>query len=81
MSTNTLKNINCNEAFYQVFDYIDNYLKDKSRTEFERHLETCKHCFDRVEFEKLLKARLRSLQPTTVSDRLRKRVDTLLNQF
>jgi anti-sigma factor (TIGR02949 family) len=81
MSMNTSKNINCNEALERIFDYVDNYLKEKPRIEFERHLETCRHCFDRIEFEKLLKSKIRSLQPKAVSDRLRKRVDDLLNQF
>jgi anti-sigma factor (TIGR02949 family) len=81
MSMKTFKTIDCAEALKIIFDYIDNYLKDKSRIEFERHLDACRHCFDRVEFEKLLKSKLRMLQPKTASNQLRKRVDDLLNHF
>ncbi len=75
------KNISCQEALKRVFDYIDNHIEDVSRDEFEQHIEKCRHCFDRVEFEKLLKSRLRTLQARRSTDRLRKRVDDIITKF
>lgn len=75
------KNISCEEALKRVFDYIDNHIEDTSRDEFERHIEKCRHCFDRVEFEKLMKSRMRNLQSRPSSDRLRKRIDKILSEF
>jgi anti-sigma factor (TIGR02949 family) len=84
MKTNnkkTVKTISCEQAIKLVFSYIDDELLGKHRTELEHHLETCRHCFDRVEFEKLLKSRLRRLNVGGSSKRLRQRIDTLLEQF
>jgi len=75
------KNISCLEALKRVFDYIDNHIEDTSRNEFEHHIEKCRHCFDRVEFEKLLKYRLRALKHKKSSEGLRKRVDDIIMKF
>jgi anti-sigma factor (TIGR02949 family) len=75
------KNISCEEALKRVFDYIDDHLKDTSRDEFERHIEVCRHCFDRVEFEKLLKSRLNALRFEQSSERLRERVSHIIDTF
>ncbi len=80
-STQHIKAINCDEALKRVFDFIDDHLRGKARAELEHHLETCRHCFDRVEFEKRLKSRLRKLNVEASAETLRKRVDALLEQF
>jgi hypothetical protein len=76
-----LKSISCEEALKRVFDYIDDHLQGQSRAELEHHLKMCRHCFDRVEFEKLLKSRLSKLKVEAHSETLRKRIDALLEQF
>jgi hypothetical protein len=48
-----VKQISCQEAIGRVFDFIDAQLKGRSREELEQHLQACRHCFDRVEFERL----------------------------
>jgi hypothetical protein len=78
---NQVKNISCEEALQRVFDYIDEHLQGVSRAELEQHLEMCRHCFDRVEFEKLLKSRLSKLKVDPHSETLHKRIDGLLEQF
>lgn len=79
--TSGTHNIGCEEALKRVFDYIDHHLDEASRKELEQHMETCRHCFDRVEFERLLKARIGKLQPRLSSQRLYKRIDALLSEF
>ncbi|MEX2117916.1 MAG: zf-HC2 domain-containing protein [Bacteroidota bacterium] len=84
MKTNdrkTVETISCEQAIKLVFNYIDDELRGKRRGELEHHLETCRHCFDRVEFEKLLKSRLRQLKVGGNSKNLRSRIDALLGQF
>jgi anti-sigma factor (TIGR02949 family) len=80
-SKTPVKNITCEEAITLVFSFIDDELRGQHRAELEHHLETCRHCFDRVEFEKLLKSRLRGLNVGGSSKRLRERIDSLLEQF
>ena len=77
----SIRRISCDEALRLVFEFIDEELRGKSRAELEYHLEMCRHCFDRVEFEKLLKSRLRKLKVVGNPSALRKRVDSLLEEF
>lgn len=78
---NSIQNISCEEAIQRIFPYIDDYLKGKSRSELEHHMNTCRHCFDRVEFEKLLKSRLRNLNVEKKSDLLQKKIEELVDRF
>jgi len=78
---NKVKTFSCEQAIKLVFRFIDDELRGNHRAELEHHLETCRHCFDRVEFEKLLKSRLRQLNVGGSSKKLRQRIETLLEQF
>jgi len=80
-SRKAIRTISCEQAIKLVFRYIDNDLQGKHQGELEHHLETCRHCFDRVEFEKTLKTRLRQLKVGGTSEALRRRIDALLEQF
>lgn len=78
---NITQNISCEEAVQRIFPYIDEYLQGTSRRELEHHLETCRHCFDRTEFEKLLKSRLRNLNVRHKPNLLQKRIEEIIDQF
>jgi mycothiol system anti-sigma-R factor len=45
--------INCIETLRRFYDYLDRELPDQQAGEVEEHLEGCKKCLDRMEFEKL----------------------------
>ena len=63
MKTNKKKiaPIDCEEAAKRFSDFIDNYLKGSAKDELVEHIAGCRHCFDRVEFEQLLKSKVASL--------------------
>jgi len=73
--------ISCSEALNWLFDYLDEELHGSRREELKKHLEECRHCFSRFEFERLLKSRLRKLKVESNSSRLRERMEALLEQF
>jgi mycothiol system anti-sigma-R factor len=45
--------ISCIETLRRFYDYLDKELPGKQASEVEEHLEGCKKCLDRMEFEKL----------------------------
>ncbi|MEW6511200.1 MAG: zf-HC2 domain-containing protein [Bacteroidota bacterium] len=73
--------ISCRESIRRVFEYIDGELPEAGRRQVERHLATCRHCFDRYEFERLLKSRLRRIPSGTPSAELRRRIRTVIESF
>jgi anti-sigma factor (TIGR02949 family) len=81
MNHANVNEISCREALTLIAEYLDNELGTRDRVQLERHLDTCRHCYDRVEFERLLKARLAQLRETASSDALHQRINTLLDRF
>jgi hypothetical protein len=56
-----VQSINCQQAVARFNDFMDNYLKSKTREELLKHLSECKDCMDRFEFEQLIKSRVHQL--------------------
>lgn len=74
--------INCEEAAKLMNDYIDNYLKSNSKDEMITHLNSCKHCFDKAEFEKMLKKKVSSLTANDAEEKsARKKAEKILMGF
>jgi len=62
MKSDDIREIKCSEALKLVAAYVDRQSDAKDARTLEKHLESCKHCFDRVEFEKLFKERMKGLK-------------------
>ena len=77
----TKREIECEQALRQVFEYIDHVLDDTERAAMERHLHTCHSCYSRVEFEGRLKAKLGELKSDDADPTVRKRIKKLLESF
>jgi anti-sigma factor (TIGR02949 family) len=75
------KKIDCEEALRRLFEYIDAELEDETRRELDRHLERCRSCFSRLEFEKRLKAHVGELANEPVGPALEQRIHKLLDEF
>jgi anti-sigma factor (TIGR02949 family) len=66
--------IDCEEALRRLAEYLDRELGDLSRAEVERHLDTCRSCYSRAEFERGLRARLRELRHEPVDPAFERRI-------
>ena len=74
--------IGCLRAIEAFYAYLDGELEDPATiADFEHHLEHCRSCFSRVEFEKALNERMRKTAKRETPDALRKRVDKLMDKF
>jgi predicted anti-sigma-YlaC factor YlaD len=76
-----VSNISCEEAIELIAMQLDKSAGDVERLVLERHLKTCRHCFDRLEFEKLLKNRLTKMKADVSSEQLERKIDALLSSF
>lgn len=77
----TDRRIDCEQALKQVFAFIDRELGADDRQAMQRHLHTCKSCFSRVEFERLLKERVGQLRDDEAGELLSQRITRLLKSF
>ncbi len=73
--------ISCEEVIEQLFEYLDKELDDDTNAVIDRHLRHCHDCFSRAEFEKKLRARIAEVGRAKSSDRLRQRIEGLIERF
>ena len=73
--------INCEEALRRLAEYLDAELLGESSREMEQHLERCRSCFSRVEFEKRLKSCTAELRREAVPPDLDRRIRALVDTF
>lgn len=73
--------INCDQALRQVFAYLDRELGEREREAMREHMRACKGCFSRMEFERLLKGKVKALREEEATPRVSKRIRSLLKAF
>jgi hypothetical protein len=56
-----VQSINCEQAVSRFNDFMDNYLKGKTREELLKHFSECRDCMERFEFEQLVKSKVHQL--------------------
>jgi anti-sigma factor (TIGR02949 family) len=78
---NEARVIGCEEALRRLAEYLDAELHGESQHEIEQHLERCRSCFSRAEFEKRLKAHTAELRREPVSPELERRIRALVDTF
>jgi anti-sigma factor RsiW len=77
----TERPIGCEEALRLLATYLDHELDQGDEVAVSRHLETCRSCFSRLEFEKRLKVQLSQLRRAPVGAGLEQRIRNLLQDF
>lgn len=73
--------IACEEALRLLAAYLDGELHGGTRESVEGHLERCRGCFSRAEFERRLKGEIRRLGREEISPSFEQRVRSLLASF
>jgi anti-sigma factor (TIGR02949 family) len=73
--------INCDEALRLLASYLDQELHFTEREGVERHLEMCRSCFSRAEFERRLKGEISRLGREEITPAFEQRIRRLLGSF
>jgi mycothiol system anti-sigma-R factor len=75
------RTLTCEEVLEHLFTYVDQELDAEKKAEVDQHMERCRGCFSRAEFEKRFKARLIEIGVSEAPERARQRVRSLINKF
>ena len=73
--------IDCATALRLLAEFLDGELSDQTHDHVAHHLETCRSCFSRAEFERRLKEQLRSLGRNDVRPSFEQRIRNLVAAF
>jgi mycothiol system anti-sigma-R factor len=71
----------CEEVIARLFAYLDGEIGPETRAEIDRHLQSCRGCYSRAEFEKTLQAKLRQAGGEKAPAALKLRLQSLLDEF
>lgn len=73
--------LDCEEVLRVIFAYVDGELGGADHERVEAHLERCRSCFSRAEFERRLKGHMAELASEPVPPAFEQRIRTLIGQF
>lgn len=71
----------CEEALKVLAEHLDRELDERRDAQLHDHLESCRSCYSRAEFEGRLKAQIRALGADDVPDDVAGRIQSLLGTF
>ncbi len=73
--------IGCEQALRLLAAYLDGELEAADQSDMERHLERCRACYSRAEFERRLAQHVAALRSAPVTADFEQRIRTLLDRF
>jgi anti-sigma factor (TIGR02949 family) len=73
--------MDCEEVLRHLLEYLDRELDTQTSEAMSHHLEECRGCFSRAEFELKLKESLRAAGSEPASEKLRSRIKDLIDKF
>lgn len=75
------REMRCEEAIEKLLDYLDRELDARAEKELAHHLEHCRACFSRAEFERRLRERVKEAAAAKAPDTLRHRIRAMIERY
>lgn len=76
-----IKIIECEQAIRQMLEYLDKELEQHDHDAMHNHLESCRECYSRMEFEQRLKQMVGESREEKAPESLSSRVKDLLKKY
>jgi anti-sigma factor (TIGR02949 family) len=73
--------LDCEQVLRVIFAYLDGELEAMEQAKVAAHLERCRSCFSRAEFERRLKGHMAGLATEPVSPAFEHRIRSLINRL
>ncbi|GMR05595.1 MAG: hypothetical protein BMS9Abin25_0170 [Gammaproteobacteria bacterium] len=78
---NETKIIKCEEAIRMMLEFLDNELHQHDHDSMEDHLESCRSCYSRMEFEQRLKGMVQKVNTDEASVALNQRIKKIIKGY
>jgi len=73
--------ISCEDVLKHLVDYLHGEVDETKFSEIEKHLDSCRSCFSRAEFESALKTRVKNETCEDTPGDVKDRLNSLLDKF
>lgn len=76
-----INRITCEEVIERLMEFLDRELDAATEDEIARHMEICRACFSRAEFERKLRRRVSETSDAKAPESLRRRIRTIVARY
>jgi anti-sigma factor (TIGR02949 family) len=76
-----MKNMRCEEVVEHLLTFLDGEIEEGRHNLIEQHLEECRSCCSRADFELALRHKVREVATKRPSSRLSRKIRDLIDQF
>ena len=73
--------VSCEQVLQTVYEFIDKEMTRDGMVTIKAHLDLCRSCFSRVEFEKLLREHMKSTTDHACPEKVKKKIQDLMQNF
>ena len=73
--------ISCEDVLAHLVEFLNGEVDEAKQRQIDHHLESCRSCYSRADFERVLKKRIKNANSDAVPDSLKNRIDDLLKEF
>jgi anti-sigma factor (TIGR02949 family) len=73
--------LSCEKVVQSIWEYLDHELSAENLAELQKHIELCRACFTRVEFEISLRSNIRSKTEHTCPEQLKLRIRQIIELY
>ncbi len=76
-----VQKLSCEEVLSKLYTYLDSEIDAPGESDIDEHLHSCRECFSRVEFEKMLRKKVASAATAEIPVETRERLESLIKRF
>ena len=73
--------LSCEQILQELWQYLDRDLTHEELASVKEHLDLCRSCFTRVEFEKCLREEMKKKTNHCCPEQVKDRIKNLLNLY
>jgi mycothiol system anti-sigma-R factor len=71
----------CEKVLQEIWDYLDQEITPESCAEVKKHLDLCRSCFSRLEFQRHLREKMRDKTNHICPEKLKQRIQKLVDLY
>lgn len=73
--------LSCEQVLAEIWVFLDGELNEADLVHFRQHMDLCRACFTRIEFERTLRVSMQTKTNHICPDRLKIRVQKFLEDY
>jgi anti-sigma factor (TIGR02949 family) len=73
--------LSCEEVLSKLYAYLDQEVDALTEADVDAHLHSCRECFSRAEFEKMLRKKVAATAELETPGDVRERLESLIKRF